>query len=298
MLKPFFRSIRPHQWAKNVLIFAPLLFGKKLLEVDAILRSSVAFVLFCAITGSIYILNDLVDIKQDQEHPQKRHRPIASGAFPEAIAWKTWPLMALFSIGTATYFSWQFGLVTLSYFILNLGYCFRLKRVPYLDVLSISTGFVLRVLGGALVLQVAISKWILPCTFLLALYLALGKRRHERAAHEGKSTRSVLSWYRISHLDIALATISSLTVLSYCGYTLDPTTRQNFGTDELIYTVPFVVFAIIRFLQLVGRGVQMESPTQELLRDIPSIVNVVLWVVVVVYIIYFRAGTSTLSLLL
>jgi 4-hydroxybenzoate polyprenyltransferase len=293
MIGPLLRSLRPHQWAKNVLIFAPLVFGKRLLDTGSIGRALIAFLLFCMITGSIYILNDLIDVEQDREHPQKSHRPIASGAFPEATAWKTWPLLALLSIGIASAFSWQFGLVTLGYFVLNLGYCFRFKNMPYLDVLSISTGFVLRVLGGALVIQVPISRWILPCTFLLALYLALGKRRHELNTHRDKSTRSVLSYYRLEHLDLALATTSSFAILGYCGYTIDPLTVQNFGTKNLIYTVPFVVFAIVRFLQLVGRGAQMESPTQEILRDIPSILNVVLWAAVAVYIIYGSTITGS-----
>lgn len=292
--KPLLRSMRPHQWAKNALIFGPLLFSQRLTDVPSLWRALAGFGIFCLITGSIYILNDLIDVEQDRLHPQKSHRPIASGAFPEDMARRTWPTLAAVALVLAFLFSTSFALVTATYFVLNLGYCFRLKRLPYLDVLSIAGGFLLRVLGGALVIGVPLSYWLFLCTFLLALYLALGKRRHELSAHKGKSTRKVLELYRQSHLDLALGLVASLTILGYCGYTLDPKTFCKFKTYHLIYTVPFVVFGIVRFLQLIQRGAHMESPTQELLRDIPSIANVILWVVVVIYIIYVQPGGTTL----
>ncbi|HAA57971.1 MAG TPA: decaprenyl-phosphate phosphoribosyltransferase [Myxococcales bacterium] len=297
MLIALIRTMRPHQWAKNTLIFGPLLFGQKLLDVSAVTRSSLGFVLFCFLASSIYILNDVVDVEKDKLHPKKKHRPIPSGKLPLSFARKIWPFFAIGAVVGGFFLSPYFALICLCYLVMNIGYSFRLKRVPYLDIMIIASGFLLRALAGILILDVAISRWILPCTFLLALYLALGKRRHELSAHGERATkqRDVLAYYDIEKTDLFLGIIASLTVLAYCGYTLDPETLRKFKTPFLIYTIPFIVFAILRFLQLIQRGVKTESPTQELLRDIPSLLNVVLWVVAVIYIIYFQPGHELLK---
>ncbi len=295
MLSAILKSMRPHQWAKNLLIFAPLLFALKLKDMDAVLSSGLAFLCFCMLSGSVYILNDLVDVTGDRMHPHKKHRPIASGKFPEEIAWKFWPISALLAIGLMATQSWWAALIAGGYFVMNLGYSFRLKHVAYIDVVIIATGFLLRVLIGVMVIHVDISRWLLPCTFTLALYLALGKRRHELATFgEETVTRSVLKYYALPQLDISLGIAASLTVLSYCAYTLDPTTLKKFHTPYLIYTIPMIVFAIVRFHQLMEKHGKTESPTQELLRDTPSILNVILWIVAVIYILYTQPGSTLL----
>lgn len=295
MLIAILKSMRPHQWAKNTLIFGPLLFALKLTDPHAICMSFIAFLCFCMLSGSVYVLNDLVDVEEDREHPHKRFRPIASGAFPEKIAWKFWPTMALVALGIMATLSWTSAGIAAIYFVINLGYSFKLKKVPYIDVALIASGFLLRVLIGITVINVYISRWILPCTFLLALYLALGKRRHELATYGSETiTRSVLKHYNIKKLDLALGIIASLTVLAYCGYTLDPETLKKFKTPYLIYTIPMIVFAIVRFHQLMEKKGDTESPTQELLRDIPSLLNVLLWVAVVIYILYTQPGSGLL----
>lgn len=295
IVKAILISMRPHQWAKNTLIFAPLLFALKLTDIHAITKSTLAFLSFCILSGSVYILNDLMDIKQDREHPHKKFRPIASGAFPEPLAWKFWPTASFLALAITALLSWTATGIAAVYFAINVGYSFRLKRIPYIDVALIASGFLLRVMIGIVVLHVDISRWILPCTFALALYLALGKRRHELATYGDHSvTRSVLKYYDMRKLDLALGIVASLTVLAYCGYTLDPQTLKKFQTPYLIYTIPMIVFAIVRFHQLMEKKGETESPTQELLRDIPSLLNVLLWLLAVIYILYTRPGSSLL----
>jgi 4-hydroxybenzoate polyprenyltransferase len=303
MIKPLLRTMRPHQWAKNLLVFAPLLFSENLTDPQAVLLSTGAFALFCLLASSVYILNDVVDVDKDREHPHKRHRPIAAGELPVKVATKVWPGIVLFALVCAFFLSggnlW-FVFVCALYFGLNIAYSFKLKRIPYLDVMLIANGFLLRVLSGILILNLDISRWILPCTFLLALYMALGKRRHELSTHYERATkqREVLELYDLKQLDVLMALISSLTVLSYCGYTLDPLTLKKFGTPYLIYTTPFAVFGIVRFQQLMERGAHTESPTQETLRDIPSLLNALFYCGAVIYIIYTKPGKGILKLLL
>lgn len=296
MVKELIKSMRPHQWAKNLLIFGPLLFALKLWHLPSVLSSLVVFVAFCVLSGSIYILNDLIDLEQDRLHPHKCHRPIASGRLPPQIARRIWPILVIVAIMITLIISWTSALIAISYFGLNLAYTLRIKHLPYLDVLTIATGFLLRVMIGTTAIQVEISRWLLPCTFALALYLALGKRRHELSIYGNQGTRPVLSRYNIKQLDLALGIVASLTVLAYCGYTLDPSTIRKFHTPYLTYTIPMIVFGIVRFLQLMERGVHTESPTQELLKDIPSLFNVILWVLAVIYILYFRPGSDLLCI--
>lgn len=293
MLRATIKAMRPHQWAKNTLIFGPLLFSLNLFHLWPVLRSFFGFIIFSMLAGSVYILNDTVDVEKDRLHPKKKHRPIASGQLPLNVAKKLWPTIGLLSLLAAYILNPWFGLVATVYLVNNIGYSFRLKRVPYIDVLIIASGFLLRVLGGILLIDVAISRWILPCTFLLALFLALGKRRHELSAHgeeQATKQRDVLQYYDLKRVNLFLGIVASLTVLAYCGYTLDPSTLNKFKTPYLIYTIPFIVFAIVRFQQLIERGAMSESPTQELLRDVPSLLNVILYVIVVVYILYYQPG--------
>ena len=287
------RAMRPAQWVKNFFLFAPLLFSMRLFDTSSVLRSLAAFALFSLLSGSIYLLNDLMDVEKDRLHPHKKNRPIASGALPEATARRLWPILAGIALLASLALSTSFFAIALLYALLNLAYSLKLKHIAYLDVLLIANGFLLRLVAGAAAIQVAVSAWFVGCGFLLALYLALGKRRHELSTHGRHATRqrAALQGYDVEQLDLLLGVVASLTVLAYCGYTLDPTTLARFKTPYLIYTIPFTVFAIVRFLQLIERGARTESPTQELLRDIPSLVNVVLWVCAVIYILYAQPGT-------
>ncbi|MCB9637712.1 MAG: decaprenyl-phosphate phosphoribosyltransferase [Myxococcales bacterium] len=299
MLLAVLRALRPHQWVKNLFLYAPLLFSLRLFDPSSLLKATIGFALFCFYSGGIYILNDLMDVEKDRHHPHKKHRPIASGALPEATARKLWPILEVIALGVGLLVlgPWFF-LVAVLYVSLNIAYSIKLKHVAYLDVLLIANGFLLRLLAGATAIQVAASTWLIGCGFLLALYLALGKRRHELSTHGSNATRqrAVLERYDVAQLDLLLGIVASLTVLAYCGYTLDPTTLKRFQTPHLIYAIPCVVFAIVRFLQLIERGARTESPTQELLRDIPSLLNALLWVLVVIYILYTQPGKDSLLL--
>ena len=299
MLVAVLRAMRPHQWVKNFFLYAPLLFSLRLFDIESLWRATFGVGLFCVLSGAIYILNDLMDVEKDRLHPHKKHRPIASGALPEASARRLWPILGGLSLGLGwIVLGFWFFVVALLYGIFNIAYSLRLKHVAYLDVLLIANGFLLRLLAGASAINVVVSAWLVGCGFLLALYLALGKRRHELSTYGESATqqRAVLERYDVAQLDLLLGLVASLTVLAYCGYTLDPTTLKRFQTPYLIYAIPFVVFGIVRFLQLIERGAKTESPTQELLRDIPFLLNLFLWVAVVIYILYTQPGRDSLLL--
>jgi 4-hydroxybenzoate polyprenyltransferase len=288
MLKHALLALRPRQWIKNLFVFAPLLFARHLFDGALILRSLAAFVLFTAIAGAVYIFNDLFDIHKDREHPFKRLRPIASGALPLSTARGLGLALALVGLSAAFALGWQFALVALGYFLLNLAYTLTLKHFAFADVLCIAGGFVLRVIGGSLAIEVVISKWLLICTFLLALFLALGKRKHEFIAlHQNGNgnARKVMEQYRLSHLNWALWSVGFLTLLSYVLYTVAAETVRKLGTPYLPVTIVFIAFGILRFVKLLDLH-DAESPTEEMLKDIPFIANAVLWVTAVTVILY------------
>ncbi|MEM1008087.1 MAG: decaprenyl-phosphate phosphoribosyltransferase [Myxococcota bacterium] len=298
MLKALILAMRPAQWVKNFFVFAPLIFSQQLFETSSALRAVCAFFLFSFLSGSIYMLNDLEDVEKDRLHPHKKHRPIASGALPISVARLAWPILSVGVLLLGFWLSPWFALIALIYALFNVAYSFKLKHIAYLDVLIIANGFLLRLLAGAAAIQVEVSRWLVSCGFLFALYLALGKRRHELSTHgeQAGKQRAVLKHYNVEQLDLLLGVVASLTVLAYCGYTLDSSTLKRFQTPYLIYTIPFIVFGITRFLQLIERGARTESPTQELLRDLPSILNGIFWVIVVVLILYTGLGQNSLLL--
>jgi decaprenyl-phosphate phosphoribosyltransferase len=220
----------------------------------------------------------------------KRDRPIASGEVPEPVARALAIALVVTSLGLGWLLDWRFALVAAVYFAENLAYSFKLKNVAFLDVGLIALGFVLRVMAGGYATHVKISAYMLACTALLALFLGFGKRRHELAAENADKQRASLQAYTPAALNIALALTGGATIVTYIAYTLDGATRAFFNSSYLWMTAPFTVFGIVRFLFLVsgraGRGLKAESPTQEMLRDVPFVLNLVLWVVVIVAIVY------------
>jgi 4-hydroxybenzoate polyprenyltransferase len=231
-----------------------------------------------------------VDVEADRVHPVKRERPIASGEVPEAIAKAMAVVLVIVSLGIAYLVDWRFAAVALVYFIENLAYSFKLKKMAFLDVGLIAFGFVLRVVAGGYATHIAVSSYMLACTALLALFLGFGKRRHELAGEHAGKQRQALEAYTAGSLNIALALTGGATTVTYVAYTMDVATRAFFHSDFLWLTAPFTLFGIVRFLFLVsgraGRGLRSESPTQEMLRDVPFVLNLVLWVVVIVAIVY------------
>jgi 4-hydroxybenzoate polyprenyltransferase len=281
-------SLRPSQWTKNLIIFAALMFGQRLLDAGAVVRTCAAFIIFCALSGVVYLINDVADRESDRRHPLKKNRPIASGALSigAAVGWA----VAIGSVALAMAF-WlrpMFGVVALSYTALLALYSGWLKHVVILDVLTISLGFVLRAAAGAVALDVPISHWLYFLTILLALFLALSKRRHELVvlADGATSHRRILEEYSPYLLDQMIAVVSASIIVAYAFYTVSPDTVQKFGTDRLMLTLPFPLYGIFRYLYLVHQKEGGGSPSDMLLTDRPLLLCVGLWAAAVAFIIY------------
>lgn len=284
-------TLRPRQWVKNLFVAAALVFAKKLTDPALALRTGLAVLAFCLLSGAVYAFNDVRDLEADRRHPIKRHRPIAAGALDQRLAlWLAAGLAAAALAGCAI-IGWKLAAAAAGYGTIHLGYSLGLKRIAFLDVLLIAGGFLLRVWAGALAIDVPVSPWLLACTGLLACMLGFGKRAHElieaegadRAAHD---TRASLAGYRVRTLRVALALLAGATVVAYALYTQDDHTVGFFGTRALIITVPFAALGIFRFLQLALWRPRPESPTDAVLRDWPFLVNLAVWGAVVIAIIY------------
>lgn len=290
MLGDIVRTLRPKQWVKNLFVFAPIVFSRNLGEAEGTLRSVAATLIFCLLSGSVYAVNDVLDAEKDRAHPEKRRRPVASGAVPPRVASAAAVGLIALSIGGAGVLGVGFSIVASAYLLLNLAYSATLKEIVVIDVLCIAAGFVLRVVGGSLAAAVRPSVWLLACTFLLALFLALGKRLHELAASgdEAAQRRPVLRRYRPQMLRTMMIAAGVATALAYLAYTVAPHTRAYFGTWLLVLTVPFPALGLLRFGRLVNRNTHAESPTDAMLRDAPFILNVAAWAIAVVAILYVR----------
>jgi 4-hydroxybenzoate polyprenyltransferase len=284
-------TLRPRQWVKNLFVAAPVLFSKNLLNHDLLARTALAFVLFCLLSGAVYLINDIVDVEKDRAHPRKQRRPIPSGQLPIVLARRAAVILCVVSIGCAFILGAPFAAAAATYFVLNLAYSFRLKHVVFLDVVSIATFFLLRVVAGSLAIHVEPSYWLLACTALLASLLGFGKRYHELAS-SGKNAekqRKVLERYRLDHLSWIMQGLAIATVGAYVMYTLSARTVEFFGTRHMVYTTPFIGVGIFRFQYLVSSRPRAESPTEEMLRDPLFLVNLVLWCAAVIMVIYFYA---------
>ena len=291
-MKLFFgmlRTLRPHQWVKNLFVVAPVFFAKQITH-PSIIRGAVgAFVIFCLLAGCIYTLNDIADVESDRIHPVKRNRPIAAGIVPLPAA-RAMLVVLLLGCGAASVWlssvaSWGFAAVAAGYFVLNTAYSFKLKKIAYLDVSCIAAGFVLRVLAGGYATKTPVSGYMLACTALLALFLGFGKRRHELSSKTATKQRAALERYSPRALFWALAITGFAAVGAYLAYTLGDA-RRFFRSEWLWLTTIHPIVGVLRFLQLVRGSPKAESPTQEMLRDTPFVVNLILWVIEVVAIVY------------
>jgi 4-hydroxybenzoate polyprenyltransferase len=283
-------SLRPEQWTKNFIVFAGLIFGLELFDRTAVIRSVVAFGAFCALSGVVYVVNDIMDREADRRHPLKARRPIASGALSPALAGGAAAALAVAALGAAFALDVPFGVVALSYVLLQFAYSGPLKHVVILDVLAIAVGFVLRAAAGAIAIHVPISHWLLVVTILLALFLALSKRRHELVllANGAAEHRPILGEYSPYLLDQMISVVTASTLVAYIFYCISPETVQKFGTNMLGLTIPFPLYGIFRYLYLVHRREGGGSPSQMLLNDRPLLVCVALWVLAVVVIVYLK----------
>lgn len=298
-LNAIVRMLRPHQWVKNVFVLGPMIFHKDVfvntsvgptLNLTVTGRALAATFVYCLLAGAVYTINDLADVEADRIHPVKRFRPIASGAVPPNVARMVAAALVVVSFAGAYAISPWLALVAFVYFAENLAYSFKLKNIAFLDVGLIAFGFVLRVLAGGIAADVHVSVYMLACTALLSLFLGFGKRRHEMASQQAGKQRASLKAYTPRSVNVALGVTGIATVCTYVAYTLDPATKAFFNTSYLWLTTPFTVLGMLRFLLLVngkaGRGLKAESPTQEILRDVPMVLTVVLWAIVVVVVVY------------
>lgn len=284
------QSLRPQQWTKNFFIFAPLIFSENISNMGMLLKTGAAFGLFCLISGASYILNDLRDLEEDKLHPLKSRRPLASGRVKKSQAVVFLILISCLSMVLSLCLNLEFFLLLTSYFILQIFYSFWLKNVVILDVFIVAAGFFLRVLAGGLVIEVYVSPWILICTLLLALFLALSKRRHELILldAEAKNHRPILGEYSPYLLDQMIAVVTASTVISYCLYTISTETITKFGTKNLIFTVPFVLYGVFRYLYLIHQKAEGGTPEMLIIKDKPLLISIFLWILTASSIIYFK----------
>lgn len=291
----FLKLLRVEQWVKNLFVFVPLFFSGNITNIDLLFKSIFAFVVFSFSASCVYIINDYSDIASDREHPEKRKRPLASGAISKSTAIAI--LIGLIAACTALIFFgqdffhhnfWKFSVIILFYFLMNLGYTFKLKHVAIVDVCIIAIGFVLRVLAGGYATGIFISQWAILLTFVLALVLAIGKRRGEliNAQISGR-TRKALDGYNVQFADIALSISCALAIVCYLMFTLSPEVQQRFH-PRVFYTVIFVVFAFLRYLQQTLVYNKTESPTKIIYKDRYIQVTLILWLAAFLLQIYFK----------
>lgn len=294
-MKKYFKLLRVEQWVKNLFVFVPLFFSGNTTNIDLLSKSIFAFIIFSLAASVVYILNDYNDIEADRKHPEKRRRPLASGAISKSKA--VGILIGLIIVDVAlvfiaqTYFHqslWKFATIIAFYFVMNIAYTFKLKHVPIIDISIIAIGFVLRVLSGGYITGISISQWAILLTFVLALVLAIGKRRGEliNAQVSGK-TRRALDGYNVQFADIALSISVTLAIVCYLMFTLSPEVQARFH-ERVFYTVIFVVFAFLRYLQQTLVYNRTESPTKIVYRDRYIQITLLLWVAAFLIQIYFK----------
>jgi 4-hydroxybenzoate polyprenyltransferase len=288
MWSGLFTALRPRQWVKNVFVLAPLVFAQALIDPTALLRAGAAFAAFCCAASAVYLFNDLCDREQDRKHPTKQRRPIAAAVVPPAVAGAAAAILAASAFALVWPLSREVAAIVAVYLALNALYSLGLKRVAIVDVLVVSVGFVLRVLGGGAAIGVEVSAWLLLCTIFVSLLLAVAKRRHELILLPAAAAdqRPVLDHYSPALLDQMMNVVTASSVLSYALYSVAPETAEKFHTPFLVYTIPFVLFGIFRFLWLTYQGSSELNPTEAMLKDPPFVLNLLLWGATVVAIIY------------
>jgi 4-hydroxybenzoate polyprenyltransferase len=282
-------SMRPKQWIKNIFIFPGLIFSHNLFDISLLVRVTVGFGLFCLAASSIYIFNDIKDLERDKVHPDKLKRPLAAGYLKVHKAYAASIVMAIIALPGAMLLDLTFFLILAGYMVMNVAYTIKIKEMVILDVLCIAFGFVFRVLAGTTLAGVKPSDWLIICTITVSIFLASSKRRHEFTlfAANGNNHRKVLVEYSTHFLDQMISVAAACTLMSYALYTIADETVARFGTRNLIFTLPFVIYGIYRYLYLLHQKKMGGNPTNALLEDLPLFLNGLLWLGVVIFIIYF-----------
>lgn len=289
MILKYLQLIRVHQWVKNIFVFVPILFSLHIFEEDYLLTTIFAFFVFCLASSAIYVINDLVDIDADRSHPLKKNRPLPSGAISKSAALITAIVLLIIVTWLIFYFNYEFILTVVLFIILNVLYSLLLKNIVILDIFSIAAGFALRVLAGAFVIQVPISSWLLLTTMFISLFLGVMKRHSELSilsAENNTSSRKVLAQYSLNFADQIATVAAAGVIICYALYSVAPRTISVFNTEGLIYTTPFVVFGIFRYMYLEYMSKKGENTTRIMATDIPMIVTVVLYIVTTILIVY------------
>lgn len=286
-MKEIIKLLRVSHWTKNVFVFVPLVFSKNLMNKDFLVEVLFAFVFFSIASSLVYVFNDLIDAGKDKLHQIKKFRPIASGKISRS---KAVIIIFILIILTAVSFfvlNLQFNLVLLGYILLNISYSLLLKKIVIVDLLSVSIGFMLRVISGALVINVPLSSWLILTTLFLSLFLAVAKRRAEFIIYENENnTRIVLKDYNLKLLDLFLAVSAGGIIISYSLYSVAERTVNYFHTENLVFTTIFVIYGIFRYLYLIHKEKNGENSLEILLKDIPSIINILIYGIVIYYLIY------------
>jgi 4-hydroxybenzoate polyprenyltransferase len=286
----YIKLLRAKDWAKNLFLFIPVFFSGLIFNKDAYPLLLLGFVTFCCIASSIYIINDYRDIEDDKKHPVKSKRPLASGAVSKTAAIIICILLILLGFGIAFFIETKFLFILGIYFLINLGYSFGLKNIPILDIGIVATGFVLRVKAGAVIADIGISEWLNIMVFLLALFMAIGKRRDDvlLKLSSGTDMRKAIKGYNLEYLNVVLALVCAVIVVAYFMYTMSPEVERRMGTYRLYYTCLFVLAGILRYLQIIFVQAASGSPTKILYRDRFIQITLLLWIASFYLIIYMK----------
>ncbi len=281
--------IRPKQWIKNLFLFAPILFAGQMLNLGLLSKNLIAFVAFCGVSSCVYIINDIVDIESDRVHRKKRYRPLASGEITIRTAIIFLVILLILTILLSLTLNLYFGITAFIYFVINILYSFKVKHIVILDVFFVSLGFMLRVAAGAAAISVPVSSWMILTTIFVSLFLAVSKRRAELSQIEQENIekqRKVLDHYAIEFTEQMNTIAATGTIICYALYTVSSKAISTFQTDKLIYTTPFVIYGIFRYLYLIHKKNLGESPTQIVTKDVPIIINTIIWFIASALIIY------------
>ena len=281
-------SMRPKQWVKNVFIFTGLIFSRNLFHFDLLVRVSAGFILFSLAASSVYIFNDIQDVEKDKQHPDKRKRPLPAGLLSVQTAYIVSTILAIVALAAGYFLNKVFFAILVAYVAMNIAYSLKIKNMVILDVMFIAFGFVIRVLAGTVLADVRPSDWLIICTITISLFLGFSKRRHELSlmGDQSNSHRKVLTHYSIPFLDQMIGIATACTVMSYALYTVSNETVVRFGTRNLVYTIPFVLYGIYRYLYLIHQEGKGGNPTGVVMKDPSLILNGLLWLLAVVLIIY------------
>ncbi len=293
-IKSLLGVMRPAQWVKNSFVLAPLLFSHQFTHPDNCKNTLLAFLSFCLISSVIYVINDICDRNEDRVHPVKKHRPLAAGRLSVHEAVGLSIILLAVGIVLAISVNTRFVAILIIYILLNIGYSLGLKHLVILDVMIVAAGFVLRILGGSLAIEVPASHWLVLCTILISLFLGFTKRRAELVSSQNNNqhARKVLKDYSIAFLDQVISMVTGATIVCYALYTVDARTMDVFGTRAMILTVPLVIYGLFRYIYIIYYLNEGEDPTRSLLRDLPTIINLLLWIAVSLLVVLYGHSFS------